>query len=197
MPKAFSEKEREWIKHKLFVEGQKLFEKYGIQKTSIDEIVKNVGISKGSFYLFYSSKEELFFDIIEKIEREFKENLTNEIFKEKNFKNSFKKFLLKGFEFIENTPLLKYLSGSEIEFLMRKIPEERILSHMNKDIEQIIKIIAINDKKKLSKRELKGIIAFLKLIPHIIFHKEELEKDEYEAMKDTLCNMLINYLIKE
>ena len=68
MPKAWSEREKELIKKTLLSEGKKLFEKYGLQKTTVDEIVNAAQISKGSFYIFYQSKEELYFDVLDSIE---------------------------------------------------------------------------------------------------------------------------------
>ncbi|MGC8765012.1 MAG: TetR/AcrR family transcriptional regulator [Brevinematia bacterium] len=195
MPKAFSEKEKDWIKEKLLKEGQKLFERYGLEKTTVDEIVRNVGISKGSFYLFYNSKEELFFDILEKIEREFKDKLFEKTTLLENPRKGLREFLLKGFEFLEKNPLFKYVTGGEIEYLMRKLPQDKISSHMNKDIGQIMNFIIKNQESGIfAKKNIKGIIAFLKLFPYIIIHKDEFESDEFEAMKNAIVEMIVNYL---
>ena len=35
----------------------------GVKKTTVDELVKRTGIPKGTFYLFYPSKEMLLFDV--------------------------------------------------------------------------------------------------------------------------------------
>ena len=37
---------------------------YGIRKTTVDELVRRVGIPKGTFYLFYESKGRLIRDVI-------------------------------------------------------------------------------------------------------------------------------------
>jgi AcrR family transcriptional regulator len=60
MPKAFSEHEKDIIRAQMREKGKDLFEKQGLKKTSVDELTAAVGISKGAFYLFYESKEELF-----------------------------------------------------------------------------------------------------------------------------------------
>lgn len=41
-----------------------------IQQVRIDDLVKKVGIAKGSFYLFYSSKEMILVDVAQMIQRE-------------------------------------------------------------------------------------------------------------------------------
>ena len=58
MPKAFTDQEKEVLREQLREKGRALFEAHGLRKTSVDEIVRAVGISKGAFYLFYKSKED-------------------------------------------------------------------------------------------------------------------------------------------
>lgn len=196
MPKSFSNKEKEWIKKKLLEEGRKLFEKYGVQKTSIDEIIRNVGISKGSFYLFYNSKEELFFDILEKLEREFKDNLFKVTFeKEKNPKSAFRSFLIKVFDFLESTPLLHYVTGKDIEYLIRKLPQEKITAHMHKDINQFKDFIIENQNKGfMAKRDITGLTGFFRLIPYLFIHKGEFDDEEYKATRELIIDMIVEYL---
>lgn len=63
MPKSYSEQEREYIKTRLKEEAAKCLAQYGVRRTTVDEIVKRVNIPKGTFYLFYKSKELLLFDV--------------------------------------------------------------------------------------------------------------------------------------
>lgn len=58
MPTGFTNDEQLKIKEDLFQAGIKLIRKYGVQRTTVDKLTKECGIAKGSFYLFYSSKEE-------------------------------------------------------------------------------------------------------------------------------------------
>jgi len=44
--------------------GIKLFSKYWIKRTSIDQIVEDAGVAKGTFYLYFKNKEELYEKII-------------------------------------------------------------------------------------------------------------------------------------
>ena len=62
MPKIYSEEERNEIITRLKEEANKLMQEKGVKKTTVDELVKRVGIPKGTFYLFYPSKEMLLFD---------------------------------------------------------------------------------------------------------------------------------------
>ncbi|WNF25060.1 TetR/AcrR family transcriptional regulator [Mesobacillus jeotgali] len=51
------------MKEKITEHSIKLFEKKGFSETSIQDIVDSIGVTKGSFYYYFSSKEELLMDI--------------------------------------------------------------------------------------------------------------------------------------
>jgi AcrR family transcriptional regulator len=44
--------------------AQKLFARYGPKKTSIDEIAQNAGMGKGTIYLYFRSKEDIFAGVV-------------------------------------------------------------------------------------------------------------------------------------
>ncbi|RLQ96106.1 TetR/AcrR family transcriptional regulator [Falsibacillus albus] len=51
------------MKSKITEMSIRLFEKKGFSETSIQEIVDAIGVTKGTFYYYFSSKEELLMDI--------------------------------------------------------------------------------------------------------------------------------------
>ena len=67
---AFSEEENRNIREALFAEAKARAMTVGTRKTSVEELTNAVGISKGSFYKFYDSKELLFFVVLESIHTE-------------------------------------------------------------------------------------------------------------------------------
>src|SRR5262245_23680193 len=79
MPKGFSEREKTLIRAKLIQKGGELFGTYGVKKTNVEDLARAVGISKGAFYLFYDSKEDLFFELLERFESDFKAHLLRQI----------------------------------------------------------------------------------------------------------------------
>ena len=64
MPRAFTDEERKRIHEKLLDAGRSCFARYGLKKTTIDDLVKLAGIAKSSFYLFFESKEALYMEIL-------------------------------------------------------------------------------------------------------------------------------------
>ncbi len=51
------------MKDKITEHSINLFEKRGFKETSIQDIVDSIGVTKGTFYYYFSSKEELLMDI--------------------------------------------------------------------------------------------------------------------------------------
>ena len=51
------------VKEKITAQSIRLFEKNGFTETSIQDVVDSLGVTKGTFYYYFSSKEELLMDI--------------------------------------------------------------------------------------------------------------------------------------
>lgn len=67
---AFTEQKNEMIRKDLLDEALRCAVTVGIRKTSVEQLAEAVGISKGSFYKFFESKELLFFAVLEDIHTE-------------------------------------------------------------------------------------------------------------------------------
>ena len=56
MATAFTDEEKKIIRKKLERAAKECLQRYGVRKTTVDQMVAMADISKGSFYSFYSSK---------------------------------------------------------------------------------------------------------------------------------------------
>ena len=52
---------------KIFDKVWELFTKNGYEETKVEDITRELGISKGSFYTYFSTKDELLYEILEKL----------------------------------------------------------------------------------------------------------------------------------
>ncbi len=71
MPRRFTPEEEQVIRESLRQAARAQMGPRGVRRTSIDELVRAAGISKGSFYRFWESKESLALDLLAEWEREF------------------------------------------------------------------------------------------------------------------------------
>ncbi len=122
MPKGFTNEEKRIIRNKLIEKGIELFEIYGVKKTNVEELTNSVGISKGSFYLFYNSKEELFFDVLKKTEKKLIKEMRLIIKDMKsNPREVFKKFLRFHIKSPTENPIIQQIADKNIrEYIIRK-----------------------------------------------------------------------------
>lgn len=51
---------REILKQKIGLAAMQCFQKYGLEKTTLDDIAKVVGLNKASLYYYYKNKEDIF-----------------------------------------------------------------------------------------------------------------------------------------
>lgn len=70
MPIAFTEEEMTKLRHELILAGIKLSRELGLQRMSVEKITSAVGIAKGSFYIFFDSKEDFILEIADYANRE-------------------------------------------------------------------------------------------------------------------------------
>jgi len=55
------------VREEIIEAATRLFARYGFKKTSIDDVTAAVGIGKGSVYLHFTSKEELFAEVVRRM----------------------------------------------------------------------------------------------------------------------------------
>jgi AcrR family transcriptional regulator len=63
------------LKDEIILESMKLFSLKGYVNTGVDEIIKAVGSSKGGFYNHFASKEELFYEVLAKAQKMWRERV--------------------------------------------------------------------------------------------------------------------------
>ena len=62
---------------KIIDKAWELFAKNGYEETKVEDITKDLGISKGSFYTYFATKDELLYEVLGKIKKEINRNLEN------------------------------------------------------------------------------------------------------------------------
>jgi AcrR family transcriptional regulator len=199
MPKAFSENEKETIRAQFRKKGKKLFEKHGLKKTSVDELTEAVGVSKGAFYLFYESKEILFLEILEGIEKEIQTSIleftisprTN---RRRNITNMLKSFLLTW----DAYPLLKNFSQSDFDYLVRKVPHERAMQHANNDNEFTSEFIKKIKREGIPVKASPRVVGnLIKSLFFIELHRDDLGREAYEETMNVMIDLVAGYMVGE
>ena len=194
MPKRYSEEERAYIRKRLKEEAVSCMGQFGIRRTTVDEIVKRVNIPKGTFYLFYKSKELLLFDVIQEQHELINQKLYQEISRFSHEPFSVEKLTDVIFEFYKMTeemPMFQLMDPQEIELLVRKLPREVVEAHLQDDTDSIQKLFSFLPVKK--EVDIKVVSAAFHAIYYATLHKDEIGEDGY----DEALRMLIYGLITQ
>ena len=196
MPKCYSQQEREYIIKRLKEEAAKCLSQYGIKRTTVDEIVKRVKIPKGTFYLFYQSKELLLFDVIleehDKIEKQLLEALSR-LNPQEITCEQMTDLLFEFFKVVEDMPILKMLNSGEIEILTRKLPPDIVTNHLLQDKSMVERFF-----EKFVPEGNKDMEVFSVAFRNIYFatlHKNEFDEGHYDdALKLLIQGLVIQLL---
>lgn len=153
MPKRLTDKEKEYITRRLKEEARKCMLTFGIKKTTVDELIKRVNIPKGTFYLFYESKELLLFDAINDMHDEVQNTLLTELTKLSDDLTVEKltDFFVNIFE--EVNDILSIMIDKDLDLLIRKLPEDKVKEHLTKDdlsIEKLFETLPLKEGKDLA-----------------------------------------------
>lgn len=187
MAKGFSGKEKEAIREKLMDAAEACWGISGIKKTSVDDLVRMVNISKGSFYLFYPSKEHLFMDVFERIEVRTKAELFNIVQTAKGSgKEIFISVIKQMFNEVKKTPWILNVHNSDLELLLRKLPVERVEKHLKNDDGSVVELFRMLGIATVTDPEV--ISGVMRSVFLLLLHKQEIGEKVFDEVMTYLID---------
>ena len=199
MPRGFTDIERERINNNLIKTGRELFGRQGIKKTSVEEIARGSGISKGAFYQFYESKEDLYFAVIRAYEEKQHQSILEAVSVEtSDVKTQIKEILLNVLRAVDNDPFFKRLiAKDEFSHLWQKFSEDQIKEAMSADIdlaENLMNIWAGENALKVNDPEL--VTGVFRALFMLLLHKEEIGEAKFPDVIELILDSVLERVIK-
>ena len=195
MPKSYSEQERAYIRERLKEEAADCLARYGVRRTTVDEIVRRVNIPKGTFYLFYQSKELLLFEVIQEQQQSINRRLFQVISGLSGTKVSAEELtdaIYAFYKMAEEMPILKLIGTGEVELLARKLPPEVVQAHLQDDTDTIGEMLAMLPVKK--DVDINVVSAAFHAVYYATLHKAEIGEAYDQALR-TLIYGIVAQLI--
>lgn len=192
MATAFTAEEKEVIRKKLHKVAKECLQRYGVKKTTVDQMAAMVDISKGSFYNFYSSKEMLFFTVLEEYQIDVMDRLTEQLGMEAKIDtNRLVQLLYDFYQDFRYSFMYTIFKNHEMELLVRKLPKEAITNHHLIDDRMVKKIVSrINIRENVS---VEIVSALFRTIAMTILHIEEIGEEQF----DTTLKLVIRGIVKQ
>lgn len=196
MATAFTTEEKEVIRKKLHKVAKECLQRYGVKKTTVDQMAAMVDISKGSFYNFYSSKEMLFFAVLEEYQIGVMDRLTEQLGMEvKIDTNRLVQLLYDFYQDFRYSFMYTIFKNHEMELLVRKLPKEAITNHHLIDDRMVKKIVSrINVRENVS---VEIVSALFRTIAMTILHIEEIGEEQFDTTLKLVIQGIVVQITKE
>ena len=196
MATAFTTEEKEVIRKKLHKVAKECLQRYGVKKTTVDQMAVMVDISKGSFYNFYSSKEMLFFAVLEEYQIDVMNRLTEQLGMEAKIDtNRLVQLLYDFYQDFRYSFMYTIFKNHEMELLLRKLPKEVITNHHLIDDRMVKKIVSrINIRENVS---VEIVSALFRTIAMTILHIEEIGEEQFDTTLKLVIQGVVEQITKE
>ena len=196
MATAFTSEEKEVIRKKLHKVAKECLKRYGVKKTTVDQMAAMVDISKGSFYNFYSSKEMLFFAVLEEYQIDVMNRLTEQLGMETKIDtNRLVQLLYDFYQDFRYSFMYTIFKNHEMELLIRKLPKEAITNHHLIDDRMVKKIVSrINIRENVS---VEIVSALFRTIAMTILHIEEIGEKQFDTTLKLVIQGVVEQITKE
>lgn len=199
MPRGFTEQEKLNIRNRLLDSGHEAFGLHGIRKTSVEDLAVKAGISKGAFYQFFSSKEELYFAIMDRYEKELHGSIFGLLDEGSGDERQLLKTIMKEIlEQVDRDPFIKrILTREEFDYLWQKSTPEQLEEAMKTDVDFSARLVEIWKKKGKLKIEDPRIVAgVFRAVFFTLFHKEDIGPEVFNDVLDLLLESAIERIVE-
>ncbi len=196
LPKSYSDQERAYIKKRLKEEAAACMGQFGIRRTTVDELVKRVKIPKGTFYLFYPSKELLLFEVIQEqhelVNQQLYQTLSG-LGEEAFSAEKITDVIFDFYKMTEQMPIFQLINSEEIELLVRKLPQEVVQAHLQEDTDTIGNLFTLIPAKK--EVDVNIISAAFHAIYYATLHKKEIGEEQYDQALRLLIHGVVTQIL--
>ncbi|MHC5248085.1 TetR/AcrR family transcriptional regulator [Enterococcus sp. LJL90] len=194
MPRSLTDQEKKIQRNLLLKHGKDLITRYGLSRVSVDDIVKDAGVAKGSFYNYFSSKDDFIYSLIFQLHEEGFAQIKDVLKKIAHLPSSEKRQQIKVF-------FLKLLKNPQQRFFIEEHNEVQqfLLRYSKADLAALEKLEQENYQQIFDSLNLQGKqIEILQNAIHILFfgvsHEEILIDGYIDSTVEILLDGLLSYL---
>jgi len=192
MPRSFTEAERSKLLDRIKSAAKELLTVYGARKTTIEMIVKKAVIPKGTFYLFYASKELLLWDVINDYHKTISKVLKDAVENTKDIDaQRFSEILFEIFITVSKSFYPALMIEGEMEAIIRKLPDDLVKDHHNDDADMLTELASIlpADSPVFSNRKkVQAVSGALRILFFSLLHRREIGETLYDQSLKILLN---------
>ncbi|CAN5763653.1 TetR/AcrR family transcriptional regulator [soil metagenome] len=184
---TFTETERNYIRDQLLEAGRELFPRYGLKKTSLEDLTRPAGIAKSSFYSFFDSKEALYMELMMAMREEVKARIVGASFEaDDDARGAIVRFLRAVVNELETNPLTRRLvtHPEELQMLARKVSPEQMEANIEASSLPISSFIQMGQTRgEIGAGDPEVIAGVIRSVAILPLHKEEIGETYPQVLK--------------
>ena len=168
--------------------------RYGVRKTTVEQLTGMAGISKGSFYSFYDSKELLMFEVIDEFGRPIQQKFGEKLRASGQDARQIADALYGMCIATKSSFIVDLVKNDEFDYLMRKLPEKAVIKGFELDntfIEQYFTGFLRADIDPAT------VLSGMTMLYSTMMHIEWYPAGQYEKALKLLIDAFIDEIIKK
>ena len=185
MPRIFSEEDREIIKCRMLDAGIRLLEHKRYKNISVEEVALEVGVAKGTFYNFFLSKEQFFYELMQLIKERNRECLC--ALPDKAGVHAVAECLFQ--RYMSTKTVYDYFTPEEIKQIIRRLPEGDTENDSAEFAEELCGRI------KGAKADPATVVAMCNMLGIAAANRSLMEPEGYEKALRVFTQALAGYIV--
>lgn len=198
MVPTFTPTEKEKIRGRLMEVGRELFPRYGLKKTSLEDLTRPAGIAKSSFYGFFESKEILYLELLVEERQRLRGEISREAFMGAvDGREAVEHFLRAVVREFETNPLTRRLvtHPEEWQAVVRRIPPEVLAANVEDSTQAISYFIRQGQEAGLiSAGDPEVMAGLIRSVVVLGTHKEDIGRDIYPDVLEKMIGLVADAL---
>ena len=130
---------------KILDKAWELFRKNGYEETKVEDITRELGVSKGSFYTYFKTKDEVLYEILERIKKENEERISKINVNQEPSK------ILEDYVISKMNYIVKLLNNTKISSINRNLSNSKLKNFFEELKKVSIEFIKKNIVEKFNK----------------------------------------------
>lgn len=130
---------------KILDKAWELFRKNGYEETKVEDITRELGVSKGSFYTYFKTKDEVLYEILERIKKENEERISKININQEPSK------ILEDYVISKMNYIVKLLNNMKISSINRNLSNSKLKNFFEELKKVSIEFIKKNIVEKFNK----------------------------------------------
>ena len=184
-------------KRRILEAAEAVFLEHGYQGASVSRITERAGVGQGTFYLYYSSKEQLFMEIFIDENTRMKRELLDKLDLNESPKAIVLRMLKINQEGIQTNPILReWYTSDEFRKIEQAYREAHAIDSLNFLYDTFLSLVEHwqAEGKMRSDIDSKMIMKVFEAVINVDTHKDELGMEYFPGLLDIMTDLILKGL---